>query len=240
MLMHASKRRRLLPCLIVGGALSAVSAVQAESIQSPQSIRAAAEKFVRREMPAEARGIIVTAGELDARLRMALCAEPLKAARIAGAQLQVRMVVGVSCRRGAEWTVYVPVSVESEIQVFVLRAAAARGQRLTAADVVMENRRVSGLAAGYIKDIGALDRHTLSRPLPIGSVLTTDALTPDFIVHAGEQVTLVASTGGIQVRMAGRALADGRDGARIRVQNLESLKVVEGVVDAERVIHVTF
>jgi flagella basal body P-ring formation protein FlgA len=135
--------------------------------------------------------------------------------------------------------VYVPVTVESEIPALILRAPAVRGARLTAADVVTENRRVSGLAVGYVTDTSTLERHTLSRPLPAGSALTADALLADFIVRQGEQVTLLAAAGGIEVRAKGRALADGRDGARIRVQNLESLKVVEGVVDATRVIHVT-
>jgi flagella basal body P-ring formation protein FlgA len=50
---------------------------------------------------------------------------------------------------------------------------------------------------------------------------------------------LAASASGVEVRAAGKALEDGRQGARIRVQNLTSMKVVEGVVDTARVIHVS-
>jgi flagella basal body P-ring formation protein FlgA len=234
-----SKTRRLLPCLVAGPLLCVVPAVHADSVQSPKSIRGAAEGYVRAQLPAEAHGIVIAAGELDSRLRLAQCPEPLHASLVAGAQLAARMAIGVSCRRGTAWTVYVPVTVESEIPALVLRVAAPRGSRLTPADVATEKRRVSGLAVGYVTDVGALERHTLIRPLPAGAILTTDALLPDFIVRRGEEVTLLASLGGIEVRAAGRALTDGRDGARIRVQNLESLKVVEGVVDASRVIHVT-
>ena len=88
-------------------------------------------------------------------------------------------------------------------------------------------------------DVDALARNTLIRPLAAGAVLTMDALVPDFIVKQGEAVTLLASVGGIEVRAPGRALSDGRDGARIKVQNLGSLRVVEGVVDTTHVIHVT-
>jgi flagella basal body P-ring formation protein FlgA len=51
-------------------------------------------------------------------------------------------------------------------------------------------------------------------------------------------VTLVATVGGLQVRARGRALANGAVGARLKVQNLSSLKVVEGVVENEDVIRV--
>ena len=70
-------------------------------------------------------------------------------------------------------------------------------------------------------------------------MLTADAFTPDYAVKRGQEVTLLASAGGIQVRMAGRALADGREGARLRVQNLSSQAVVEGVVETDGVVRVS-
>jgi len=208
-------------------------------IQSIQSIRVAAEKYVREQMPEGSSGIIVSAGELDPRLRLAQCAEPLRAAQVSGSRMQARMPIGVSCRRGAQWTIYVPVVVESEIPVLVLRTPVVRGARINAGDVAVETRRVAGFPVGYVADTRALERHTAARPMPAGTVLTADTLTADFIVHSGEQVTLLASAGGIEVQATGKALADGHEGSRIRVQNLNSLKIVEGVVDSDRVIRVT-
>ena len=236
----ATKKRHRLPCLIAGAFLWHVASAQiVADIQSLQSIQAAAETFVRAQMPANARGIIVTAAALDSRLRLAQCAKPLQAAQVSGSRLQARSAIGVSCKRGAEWTIYVPVSIESEIPVLVLRTSATRGARLTATEVATETRRVSGLAVGYVTDARQLERHTVARPLPAGSMLTADMLIPDFIVRSGEDVTLVAVARTSIPPATGRALADGRDGSRIRVQNLSSLKVVEGVVDSDRAIHVT-
>jgi flagellar basal body P-ring formation protein FlgA len=62
--------------------------------------------------------------------------------------------------------------------------------------------------------------------------------TADVLIHQGQQVTLIATVGGLQVRATGKALANGSAGARLRVQNLSSLKVVEGVVENEDVIRV--
>jgi flagella basal body P-ring formation protein FlgA len=50
---------------------------------------------------------------------------------------------------------------------------------------------------------------------------------------------MVASIEGIQVRAAGLALQSGRYGALIRVQNASSTRVVQGVVDGDRVVDVT-
>lgn len=213
--------------------------LQAAEVQTLDSIRSAAEDWVRAQMPAGVPGIEVSAAELDARLRLASCPAPLSAGAASAAPLAARSIVAVSCSAGARWSVYVPVSVYARIPVLVLKAPQPRGARLGPDDVVRETRRVSGLPAAYVSDPAALGRHTLRYPLSAGAVLAPEALVPDLLVHQGEQVTLAANAAGIEVRASGTALQDGREGARIRVQNRASLRVVEGVVDADRVIHVT-
>jgi flagella basal body P-ring formation protein FlgA len=207
-------------------------------LQSLQSIRTAAEAFVREQIPGDSQTAVVTAAALDSRLRLPKCVTPLHASLTPGARLQARTAVGVGCRDGATWTVYVPVTVESEIGVLVLKDPAARGARLTAQDVTVQKRKVSGFAAAYITDPDALSRHTLKRSLPSGAALTADVLAPDFLVRKGQQVTLLAAAGGFEVRAYGRALSDGHNGARVRAQNLSSLKVVEGIVEGDGVIRV--
>ncbi|HVS77771.1 MAG TPA: flagellar basal body P-ring formation chaperone FlgA [Steroidobacteraceae bacterium] len=247
MIELASKTRRrargrtaaafLCGALCLGGA--AATAATAVGIQPLQPIRAAAEGFVRSQMPPGKADIVVTANRLDPRLRLAHCGGPLEATFISGARLQAQVSVAVSCRAAANWTVYVPVTVQSRIRVFALRGPQTQGARLGASDVAAETRLVSGLAVGYVTDVSELAHATLRHPLPAGAVLTSGDLLPDFMVRQGEQVTLVASIDGVQVRAAGLALQDGRRGALVRVQNASSSKVVQGIVESNRVVDVT-
>lgn len=194
---------------------------------------------MRSQMPAGQTDIVITASRLDPRLRLARCGGPLDASFISGGRLQALVSIAVGCRVAANWTIYVPVTVQSRISVWALRAPHAQGARLGASDVVAETRLVSGLAVGYLTDLSELTRATLRHPLPAGAVLTSEDLLPDYMVRQGEQVTMVASIDGIQVRAAGLALQSGRYGALIRVQNASSAKVVEGTVDGDRVVDVT-
>ena len=59
-------------------------------------------------------------------------------------------------------------------------------------------------------------------------------------VQRGQTVTLVADAGGMSVRMAGRALSDGLMNQRVRVQNLSSGKIVEGIARSEQVVEIIF
>ncbi len=216
-----------------------IPALAAAAIQPLASIQSAAVDFVRAQMPPGPNGIVVAAGRLDPRLRLARCAAPLQASLLAGARLQASASVAVGCRDGAEWTIYVPVTIESRVKVWALRKSEGQGARLTAADVVPETRLVSGMAGGYLTDLAWLGRSSLRHPLPAGTVLRTQDLLADFLVRQGQQVTLVASLDGIQVRAPGLALQAGRYGALIRVQNLTSSKVVQGVVRDGNVVDVT-
>jgi|SRR5579883_2929007 len=236
-------RRRLLmrqgSVLVLAMLWLATASAAGQPIQSLASIRAAAIEFVRSEMPPGGRNIVVTASRLDPRLRFARCGGPLAASLLSGTRLQAEASVAVGCRQGAYWTVYVPVTVASRIQVWALKSPQAQGARLRADEVAAETRLVSGLAAGYVTDLAQLPRSTLRHALPAGAVLMSQDLLPDFMVRQGEQVTLVAGADGIQVRASGLALQDGRYGALIRVQNASSSKVVQGVVEGDRVVDVT-
>jgi flagella basal body P-ring formation protein FlgA len=62
--------------------------------------------------------------------------------------------------------------------------------------------------------------------------------TPDLIVRRGQEVTLLSSSGAVEVRANGRAMIDGAAGSRIQVQNLGSMRVVEGVVETADLVRV--
>lgn len=216
-----------------------VAAAAGAAIQPLDSISNAAQAFVRAQMPPGQSDIVITVARLDPRLRLAPCSGKLDASLLSGERMQAQISVAVACHRGADWKIYVPVTVQSRIRVWALRSPEVGGARLTSADVVSETRLVGGLAVGYVRDPRQLAHGTLRHPLPAGAVLTSDDLLPDFMVRQGEQVTLVATIDGIEVRAAGLALQNGRSGALIRVQNASSTRVVQGIVESERVVDVT-
>jgi flagellar basal body P-ring formation protein FlgA len=226
--------------LIVAAMALAVSGMAAaQEIEPLESIRAKAESFVKAQMPHDANVASVTAGTLDSRLRLVRCTSGMHAQMPPGAALQSRTMVGVGCDGPVRWMVYVPVTVESQISVLVLKHPVPRDARLTIEDVTVETRKVTGLATAYLTSEHDLQARTAQRPLPMGTTLTMDMFKPDLVIKHGQEVTLIASAGGIEVRATGRALADAAGGTRLKVQNSSSLKVVEGVVEGPDVVRVS-
>jgi flagella basal body P-ring formation protein FlgA len=219
----------------------ASSTVFAQSAaQSLDAIRSAAQGYVKEHVPSKESGdVVVTVGTLDSRLRLAACGAPLDVSLPAGATFRARMTLAVSCAAGSNWTVFVPVSVETKSSVLVLKHALARGARITEQDVEVQTRMVSGSGDSYLTEVAELSGRTLKRPLGAGAALTADAMTADSLVKRGQQVTLLASAGGMEVRAAGVAMSDAPASGRVKAQNLSSGRIVEGVVETADVIRIT-
>src|SRR5262245_29091207 len=90
----------------------------AQEIQSLETVRAAAQAFVLKQVPSQNPGAVqVNVGTLDSRLRLAACATPLKVSLPTGATFRARMTVAVTCASPVTWTVYVPVDIETHTSV---------------------------------------------------------------------------------------------------------------------------
>lgn len=211
----------------------------AEPIQSLESIREAAESFVLAQLDAAGPGVRAEAGRLDSRLRLAECDQPLEAFHAAGSRLGGNTSVGVGCSGERPWRIYVPVKVSREVEVAVLARSLPRGAMLDSAAIRMQKLDTQTLGFGYYDDLAQVIGQTLRRAAAAGTVITPGLVDIPPTVRKDEQVTLLAQRAGIAIRAPGRALADAQIGDIIRVRNLSSERIVEGVVrgPGEVVIH---
>ncbi len=233
----ATRRRRrsgALPGLLVALPLVAGPAVAAASLTDHQGLRelatAHALEQARRSAPDGAR-LRAEAARLDPRLRLPACATTPETFDPPGRRGGANVSVGVRCMAGAEWTLYIPVRVEMRAEVLVLGTAAGRGESLSARHLRLEEHDVAQLNGGWMTSPEEALGMTLRRPLRPGQVITREALEPERLVRRGQRVAVIAGHGSIAVRSEGEALADAAAGERVRVRNLRSRQVVEGLVD---------
>lgn len=220
-------------CLIVPGG----RAQEAPGVQSLAAVRRAAEQALRATLDAGLPGLRLEAAALDTRLRLPACRAALDGFATPLRPTQSRGTARVTCADPA-WTVHVPVDVRRSQTVLVLRRAVGRGESLTAADVQAQTRDLPGISSPFLGSLDQLADRRTRRAIPEGAALTADALTPALLIHRGQTVTLVAQSAGFEIRAPGRAMADASARQRVRVQNLASLKIVEGLADKEGVVRV--
>lgn len=220
--------------------LAGMAQAQERAIQSLDAIRAAAEQAVQAQLPKDQRKYFVTAQRLDERLALARCPQPLDAT-VSAAQsvLGAHATTAVRCDAAAKWTLYVTVAIQTEVVTMVVKSSLPRDAHVSASDIEMQTRRVNGSAANFLTTVEQLSGRHLKRTVAVGEALTSDVLVPDLLVRRGQQVMLLAAASNFEIRATGKALNDGGISDRVRVQNENSLRVVEGVVESANVVRVT-
>jgi flagella basal body P-ring formation protein FlgA len=149
-----------------------------------------------------------------------------------------RILVELRCPGAPPWHIYVPVRVVGTSVVTIAARAIVAGSVLTDKDVRVEQRDIPELPPGYLDDPTVAVGLTAGRPISSGAVITNQFLLGAKAVQRGQTVTLVADSGSMSIRMAGRALTDGLINQRVKVENLSSGKVVEGIARSEQVVEI--
>lgn len=180
----------------------------------------------------------VEVGALDTRLRLAACDKELTVYAPPGTRPMGNITVGVRCNGARPWSLYVPVTIRLFGEAVVAARPLMGTTVLTAQDVRLAQVELSAGAAGALTDLQQVVGKVLRRPLLADAVVTVDSAEEPRLVRRNEQVVLVAEGAGLEVRMQGKALADGVAGDLIKVRNLGTKRVIEGIVMAPGLIRV--
>jgi flagellar basal body P-ring formation protein FlgA len=178
-------------------------------------------------------------GPIQPRLQLPRC-DDVKVGVAPGLRDRGRVLIELRCDGRTAWHLFVPVRMVGTTPVAVAAHAIVPGMVLTAKDVSVEQRDLTGLPQGFLDDPAIAVGLTASRGISGGAVLTNQQLLGAKAVQRGQTVTLIADAGGMSVRMSGRALSDGLINQRIRVENLSSGKIVEGIARSEQVVEIVF
>jgi flagella basal body P-ring formation protein FlgA len=227
--------------LIRGAAASLCLLLPAQGMAASephQNIVHAVRDFVLPQVEHSRDQVKIQVGPLDPRLRVAACQTGLQTFFPAGSRALGNTTVGVRCRGVHPWLIYIPVSVKVYQRVLVAARPLPRGTTLRRDDFKLEERDLSQLGSGYLTSPQEAVGRVLQRPLALGIVVSPKNVAAAELVERGQRITILAQAGSLQVRMAGKALMAGAAGERIRVQNLTSKRIVEGVVTAAGVVKV--
>ena len=200
-------------------------AARAADAQPLDAIRAAAVQALGAD-PARAEATLAPG------LRLAACAQPLQAIA-SGARTAL-----VRCPDVPGWKLYVPVQAHREGDVVVLRGPAKAGVPLTADQLVVQRRTLPDDGSAPVTDPAALVGRIPARALADGAVPAANDFSAGPPLRRGDPVVLLTRIGGIEVRMAGRALGTTGQGGTVSAENVDSHRVVRGRLSAPGVVEV--
>lgn len=219
--------------LVLSAGTALAQGTPADTATSPaDKVQAAAEAAVRAHFAAPGSRVEAQAVPLNARLSLDDCPLPLRATVPSSANATPRVLVQVQCPQADGWNTRVTVKLQLWRKVLVAARPLQRGDGVRAEDVRGEQRDVTKLGYGYLQELEQTQGRSLARALASGSVLTPAALGGRRMVRAGDHVQMIARVDGIEVRADGVALGSGDSGARLRVRNGSSGRVIDAMVSA--------
>lgn len=107
--------------------------------------------------------------------------------------------------------------------------------------VKLEHLEISRLPHGFLTDLNKVVGLSARRTISPGMVLSSTMLDKPVLVKRGDKVTIIARVGGTEITAPGQAMQDGSEDQIIRVQNLNSQKIVSAkIIDASSVLVITY
>lgn len=209
------------------------SSLWAETAQSHDSILKVVREFLMEQTQHLQPSPNITLGRIDSRLHLEQCDQPLNASLAKGSRLSGRTLVNVHCDGSNSWSVFIQANIRHFITVITAAQALPRGTILQQEDIRLSQREMSGSNTAYLSTPEQAIGKKLKRNVRQGMILSPRLLETPKVIRRGDRVSIVANSGGIEVRMTGEALEDGATGEIIRVRNLSSKKEISArVTDA--------
>jgi flagella basal body P-ring formation protein FlgA len=149
---------------------------------------------------------------------------------------RVRLQVDIAVDDRPARTAWVTADVGLNGTVVVARRPIARGEKIGADDLALDQRDLSRVARGIVTDLADAAGTVAQAPIVPFTPIKREQLAPAAVVHRGDAVLLIAERGPLRITAAGEVREDAGAGQQVRVVNRASRKDLVGrVVDGTTV-----
>ncbi|MFM8454202.1 MAG: flagellar basal body P-ring formation chaperone FlgA [Gammaproteobacteria bacterium] len=182
---------------------------------------------------------------LDERRLQHCKAEHLEVFLPPGSQIKSKTTLGIRCKspnleEGPTWSTYAPFEISIKKPVMTLNRNIEAKEKLEPSDIRWVPANVLTLNRGFLDHLETLNGKIARRNLKAGTVLIPDDLQKQKLIQRGQIVSVQARRGTLLVSTQGKALNDGFMGESIKVENLNSKRVIQGTVKGEHEVEVLF
>lgn len=179
----------------------------------------------------------IDVGKIDNRLKLSSCNKDLEL-ELGNSRIPGNVSVAVRCNSTKPWKIYLQATVKAFQSIYVSQRPIAKGMPIRSSDIVLARRNITALNDDYLTDISEIEGHIAKRSIRKNEVIKPFYLLKSKLIKRGEQVTIIAETSGISVRMKGKAMNDATTGERVKVKNNNSKRIIEGTAIKHGVVKI--
>ena len=178
-----------------------------------------------------------TIGNIDPRLTIKQCANPLSLSFNKEPIKQNNTTVLVECDDKQPWKLFISVTYNIYSQAVVANQPISRGTSIDASMLALKDQIINQNHYPYYSNPTELQGMRAKRTIRSGATITPDQLQTPSLISKGDSVIIIAANDVISVRMKGIALSDGVQGEQISIRNSQTERIVKArVIDNNRVL----
>jgi len=209
--------------------------------QEHQGIKKQAHDFVISNLDQTANQYSVRVSDIDYRLKLSKCRDSLTINATRTPLVPGKNTLSIRCPTIATpWRIFTTVNIRLFDRALVAKKPLKRGQLVKEEDVDIQQIEVKNSHFSYLLDHerGLVINHVLKRNLNRGDLFKRLHLKKQTLINKGDRVTIVVKQPGFQISMEGIALNEGGVGEKIKLKNIKTKKIIQGIVVNKQLVQV--
>ena len=188
-----------------------------------------AKRYLQEKFTAPIDGkVSIEISKIDPRIIIKPCNIPLTV-NIPEKQSGRNVNVKISCDESSQWQLFLPAKIRFTFPVLVAKTTIYKGSILDNSNVELIFLEENKIHSKKLTDINAILGGKAKKRLAQGIPINIKSIC---LVCKGDNVTIIASTGGFTIKTQGSALSSGNLNQQIRVKNKQTNKVITAQVKA--------
>lgn len=233
----SSKQLGILYCCFFSLGIS--TTVAAQTSHNLLQLRQQAESYLADTYQSDRNERLeIKLGNWDRRLNLAACQQDIAFSLQDTAGPGGNVTLNCQCKDSPGWAVHLSAQVDIYRPLPVAAKSIGRGSLIDLADIRMETRNISQMSEESLLETSQISGKAAKRIINVGDVIRPSLLDQPKAISRGENVTITAKSGSIQVVMQGTAMTDGKLGQQIRVKNNQSERIISARVVGQAAVEI--
>ena len=214
-----------------------ILATATNNYESSENIRNTAKSFLEEmTSPADIMDTELNVGNIDPRLKLKKCHQPLVAYLPQGSKSVGKISIGVKCAGPIPWKVFISASNYRYQSVIYAKNTLRKGQLISKQDLGIKRVRLNNRHKQPAIDYQQVVMTSPRRFIRAGSVIFTDSVC---MVCRGHKVNVSTGNEFFSINVEAEALADASVGESVRLRNGSSRRIFNGMVVGRNKAQVT-
>jgi len=167
---------------------------------------------------------------IDSRLKLKKCPSFIEIKLTQADVKPGKNTLNIQCKSSTPWRIFMTAQVKIFSYALVSKQPLNKGHLIKENDLKLEKIQLTGLRSAYLSDVKQAINHVLKKRVNRGGIISVNNLSKPTLINRGDNVTIIAKNNGFQISMKGVALMAGSKGDKIKVKNIKTKKIIQGIV----------